>query len=307
MSVAFDHTAGAREHGDAAVGGSARRLLVAVLLLPVALSVLAAHLSAQPIEGRVMDVQTNRSIAGAIVEVFVESGERVGAVLSNNAGRFRITTNNLRGPFIIEVSAMGYGRGTWTVRQPTGRDAPRELALVPVPVDLDPLVVTSASGRTPGREWVRRRQVLGAGHYLPGAVLAEINPRSTTEFIADRLGYLVRYSERGEPVLYNPQSCMVFLLNEWPLNQAYTDENGRTEVLGPRTLDEIDLERIAAVEVFDNIADIPPGWLVNVATEFRDVTEFVVLGDGTGVIRRDPIDQGIRGCGLVNIWTWESW
>jgi hypothetical protein len=59
-------------------------------------------------------------------------------------------------------------------------------------------------------------------------------------------------------------------------------------MMGYPSLDDIPLERIAAIEVYPDMRDVPPGWLQ------------YIPASGTG-------SNGAHPCGMINVWTWDSW
>jgi len=137
----------------------------------------------QTLVGRVLDGDTGQPIANAFVEVLGENEERLAGTFTSGNGRFSIAVPTFEGPGRLAVGAIGYGQGLWEVPTPEAgqtRDV-GELEIQPVPIELAPLEVQVQRSRlTPGREWVRRRQLLGRGQFFSGAVLASLNPPSVS-------------------------------------------------------------------------------------------------------------------------------
>jgi len=111
----------------------------------------------------------------------------------------------------------------------------------------------------------------------------------------------VRYDERGTPFLNNPRAdCSLIFVNEWPMNAAMSGTVPQPRVgvqsidrppagsarelreMGFPSLDAIPLEWIAAIEVYENMRDVPPGRL-----------QFAF--------------SGAHSCAIINVWTWDSW
>jgi hypothetical protein len=146
-----------------------------------------------------------------------------------------------------------------------------DILLAPDPASIEGVTVSRERSRvTRGSEWVRQRQMTGAGSFFAGAVIEMGHRGSLGLYLASETGLWPRSGVRGVQSLRNPRGfygCIVPMLNQWPLART-----------GYRSLDEIPVERIAAVEVYDNYRDVP------------------------------PILQSTAGfCGVVNVWTWESW
>lgn len=253
-------------------------------LLVVGMLALPSVIQAQTVRGRVVDAETGEGIAQANVVVTGQTGRAFFTTTVEN-GDYELSLPE-GGVFSIQVGRVGYRAAVadslvvpdGTLFQMT------TLALVPQPIVLDELNIRGRRRLTPGREWIERRQALGKGAFFSGAVLAARNPVSLTRFLAEETGLYVRYSERGVPQVTQSfgGGCVLLFLNEWPLNRTYNI--GRySEIVGLESMDLIPLDRIAAVEVYNNMREVPAGRLW-----FSD----------TG---------GAHPCGVINIWTWDSY
>lgn len=143
-----------------------------------------------------------------------------------------------------------------------------EIVLEIAPIGIDTLQV-EVQGRVTGRERVRRRQILGKGTFFAGAVLEAANPYYISNYLAEETDLISRFG-----ALTNPNSvrdCMAIHVNHWPI--------GKT---GFSSMDEIPLDWIAAVEVYDTFDDTPED-------------------------ARMLSNTAWGGCGLVNVWLWNSW
>jgi hypothetical protein len=201
-------------------------------------------------------------------------GTPVGSSSTDPDGRFRITAED-GGVYGLLVETLFHGPVTVdSLRVGRGEElALGDIELEPIPLALDELTVQVERRRlTPGREWVRRNQSHGKGTFLPGAVVALQAGASVASYVADQTRLWVRFDERGRPALINPAGslsrCVNVLVNRW-----------RLERTGFLSLDEIPRSDIAAIEIYENERDLPPGYYF----------------DGT------------PGCGVINVWLWNSW
>lgn len=253
------------------------RLLLAAA--PPALCLLVpAVLPAQVVTGRVVDEGSSEGIAQAIVEIRDREGREVGSGLADGEGRFRVEVAPPGGPFRLAAWAMSYDRTTVDSLHLAPGDTldVGDLSIRPAPLALDRLDVAAeeTSGLLPGRELVRRRQLLEKGTFLSGAVIDADDPYSLTEYLAEAAGLMVRWGFSGRPRLRSPRArsgCMNVTINHWGMGRS-----------GYRSLDEIDPSWIAAVEIYETERDIPEEKLIG-------------------------LDQRWSGCGLVNVWLWNSW
>jgi hypothetical protein len=261
------------------MNGSRRvRLILAVGIALATATALHAPLHAQSVSGRVLDADNGAPVSQATIAVIYE-GSTVSGALTGDDGTFEISLDRA-GTYTLRVTRQGYvAQSVEEVQVGAGEQATvPDVALEPSPVILDEIRVEPRLGRLrPGRERVRQRQLLGEGTFLSGALIEQQNPRSLTEYLAQHGGFMVRYTNQGEPYLWSlrgPYNCLVVQVNHWPLRRS-----------GFRTLDEIPLHWIAAVEIYPTYREVPPeGPLV------ADI----------------EIGAGNR-CGLLNVWLWNSW
>jgi hypothetical protein len=282
---------------------------LAALLIPALPGLGTTPLHGQTLEGRIVDAETGDGVGGAFVELLTEDDQSVSAAFTDRGGRFRLdigaaTAASHEGDFFLMAGALGYGRGLWELSTLDfdGNNPLGDLAIEPVPIQLAPLEVEARRSRlTPGREWVRQRQLLGRGTFYSGAVLAALEPPSLTAHLAQQVGLRDRWDERGVASLVSDTSCMLVFVNEWPLNAASPAGISRPRVgvpinqaaaigsrvesqnMGFPSLDDIPLEWIAAVEVYHEMRDVPPGRL------------------------QRTMGGRFHACAVVNLWTWDSW
>lgn len=250
------------------------KALPAILVLAAGLA-RAGVLEAQTVTGRVVSADTEQPIPAAFVQVFDEGDERLATALSDAEGRFRAEVPAGAIPVRILVDAFGFERAAAALPAATGA-LPIELEdilLRPSPLLLDGIRVDVDRPRiTPGREFVRRHQLLGKGTFLAGAVITADAPNSLAMYVADRTPLWTTWDARGQPTLYNPRGgitrCMSVMVNRWPLERT-----------GYQSIDEIPLDAIAAIEIHERDRDLPPAYYFD-----------------------DP-----KRCGIVQVWLWNGW
>lgn len=240
----------------------------------------AAPLAAQTYEGRVVAESTGNPIVQASVAVIID-GRTIAGSLTDQNGAFSIRLSDA-GTHTLRVTAQGYSTAVAN-NVVIGTGEIRELAdfqLRPNPIALEAIIVEAERGRLRGEDKVRLRQALGVGTFFSGRELEQIRPRSLTEYLAEETGLEVRYDRWGFPYLWSPigpHHCLVVQVNHWPLSTQ-----------GFRSLDEIRLSRIAAIEIYNTVSDVPPE---------PDLVRYT----------REPRLFPDRECGLVNVWFWRSW
>lgn len=242
----------------------------------LALAATAPAVAAQSVTGRVVDARSGDAIERAIIELFDIDDEPLGLGFSDGRGRFRIEVGEPGGPYRLTARALSYREGSVDSIQvaPDGADV-GDVTLLPAPISLDTLEAEAEHGRPSGRERVRLRQLQGRGTFLAGAIVENDEPESLTHYLAEAAGLMVTYDRRdGWPRLRSPKApgdCMSITVNHWPLRSS-----------GYRSLDEIRLDWIAAIEIYNTPEDVPDERIIGMSPTFRR-------------------------CGLVNIWLWNSW
>ncbi len=234
-----------------------------------------APLDAQAVTGRVVSADSLRGIPAAFIQVFDRADNRVRTGLTDSEGRYELELARDGEPFRLQVDAFGFARASVQVPPTLTQQtlAMQDIVLEPAPIVLDELSVRADRPRlTPGREWVRRNQLHGTGTFLAGAMIANDAPDFLGAYIADRTELWVTFNSRGQSALYNPRGarsrCVDVLVNRWSLRQT-----------GYRTIDDIPAKDIAAIEIYESERDLPPGYYF----------------------------EGRPGCGIVQVWLWNSW
>ncbi len=256
---------------------------------PTALLLLPAPSEAQDVErrpaveGHIVEQGTQVPIPGAWVRIVSADGEETLAAGSTEVdGRFHLPLHPEvaahPGAVVLEAGTLGYQVG---LSDPFHLD-PDDVVTVPTlelepsPFALDTIRVQTERRQQfeiPPRERVLNRQLQGRGTFLAGASVARLPERRMDWALANRVEEFVIDPLRGlrvERTASNPDGCVGFMLNQWPVSrQEFLNE--------PRT-------NIGALEVYPEFDDIP-----------QDL-RFHVLND-----------MGSNRCGLVNAWTWHEW
>lgn len=179
--------------GSIADGGGCRRVLVvAITLLHLTLFLPIFSVSAQTIRGHLLELGTDQPIQRGLVTLIDESGERVAAVLTNEAGEFLLVAPQ---PSEYRVYAEGFGYKAAT-------DGPVTLAKdsevnVQFHLARDPLVVDSLEVTATPRNWwldssgFYERRDLGRGYFIDKELIQETNPRLPTDLFRQIPGFRV--------------------------------------------------------------------------------------------------------------------
>jgi hypothetical protein len=114
------------------------------------------------ISGQVLDQQSRAPVGGAAVNLV---GMRL-RTSTDSAGRFN-QSSLVAGTYILEVRAIGYGVTSWVVRLNEGEVVDYVFELVPIGVDLNPVVVEGQPGYFQRRmqEFEERRRA-GRGIFI---------------------------------------------------------------------------------------------------------------------------------------------
>jgi hypothetical protein len=253
-----------------------------LFLTLVAVHLAASALEAQTVRGRVIDASTGEAVRQATVAVMLD-GRTVAGSLTDDRGHFVIMIGE-PGSYGVRASGPGYlPRDLAELSAQPGEEVTlSDIRLEPNPIVIDEITVEvrRGRGRLTGEDRVRIRQLYGEGTFIPGALLAVEQPSSLTQYLAERADLHVRYDFYGSPYLWSPigpYHCLILQVNHWPMS-----------ALGYRSLDEINLRRIAAIEIYNTAAEVPP------ESQLQSFIE-------------DPRYCSCGRCGLVNVWYWSSW
>src|SRR5688572_2801807 len=121
------------------------------LLRPIGLGVLLAIFLQSPavaqngtIAGLVRSAITQSPLVAAVVQVSTPGGDRVSSAITNQSGRFQISSI-APGSYLLTVTTTGYVAGSTPNLQVTaGQTTLANFDLQPRPFDLDPVVVSAS-------------------------------------------------------------------------------------------------------------------------------------------------------------------
>jgi hypothetical protein len=244
-----------------------RSTMTALLLGALAVG----NVQAQTVRGRFVDPTSGGGIPG--VQILANDDWLIaGGAVTDSTGNFELRLPR-PGTFSLETTRTGYRTRTLevTAEGPDVIVTLGDISLETAPIVLDEVrVEIEREGLTPGREWIRQRQLAGKGIFLSGATIAEAEPVSLTQYLGDAADLWVRYDWRGRPSLVSQRSarrCIRLFVNHWPIG-----------AVGYGNLDNILLVDIAAIEIYPTHRDVP-----------------AQLTWQAGL------------CGAVNVWTWNGW
>ena len=257
------------------------RVLVVLLVLS-GLLVMRQSSSAQTIEGRLLDVADDRPIELGLVILMTEGGDSVDATVSDEQGRFAISSDE-PGRFILLASAWGYGEraegvfelgeGGWMSVDFRIRAQPLELDELLVGIDqpvLEPKVVRIG--------FVRRMQ-RGLGIHITPHEIEQHWAVQTTDLFMGRPG--VHVSPEGGVFLQGAAS--------WCSPRIYLDGILLVGVGARGGFDTfVPLGDLYAVEIYRRPSEVP--------LEYSSMSRASSVRGGGGV--------GSSGaCGVILVWT----
>ena len=220
--------------------GVAAAVVIAALTAPHGL---AAQATTGAIEGKVVDAQNERPIAGARIRV---AGTTIGAVTSE-AGTYRIGGVPAR-QVDISVRMIGYGPLTRSVVVPAGQTARLDFQISVSALQLDQVVVTGSGQQVEVKKLGNTVAVLQAPKDMPindlSSLLQAREPGLTSITSAGLTGTGARIRIRGNASLTQSNEPVIFL------------DGIRINAGGGQTsrLDDIDPQSIERIEVLKGAA-----------------------------------------------------
>jgi len=129
---------------------------------------------AATLAGHVVDHESRGPVAAARVAL----GGTAYRTVADSTGRF--TAEGIAsGTYLLQVSAIGYGTGSWVIRLEEGEVRSQDFELEPVPVQLDPVAVerqpTFAEQRATEFE---TRRASGRGYFISADNIQQTRPRT---------------------------------------------------------------------------------------------------------------------------------
>ncbi len=174
------------EFGDAS-SEEEHVILVAGYVHAVELRLLFGEIRTGRLIGQVRDARTNRPVAAAEVSV----ADREEAVETNRRGHF-ILSGLPVGAYALSVRHLGYAPLTHPVRVTQGLTTDVEIDLTPDPIELEPLVATTARPRRLELKGFYERkywaELSGGGTFFTAADIERRGPLRITHMIAEAPG-----------------------------------------------------------------------------------------------------------------------
>jgi hypothetical protein len=229
------------------------------------------ELSAQSIDGALLERGNDRPIQLGLVTLLTLDGDSVAASLTDEAGRFRVASPT-GGEFLLVASALGYeptvAGSVFTVAE--GAAMSVQFRLQPLALELEGLTVEAEQSlfRQPKliqNGFVRRAQS-GVGRFLTPYDIERSNASSTADLLAMTGRVTTRYSFGGDVIL--------MLGSRGYCTPIVYLDGVRISMSG------ISLEGIAPVSVLEG------------AEVYRSASEAPVRYGG-----------GMSGCGIIVLWT----
>ena len=183
-----------------ALSGAASGRLLATFCL-VALSAQPTSGRAQTIVGSVLDDLTSTPLFGAAVMLLDSLDTAVRWAESDSTGRFVLNVPRA-GQYRLYADRLGYSEllsDTFALRQ-TG-PVELELRMVPMPIELEAVVVTAERRRARlDRQGFYRRRDRSMGHFFDTEQILAIKPMRTTDLLRRVPGVVVRRNRIGGAV-----------------------------------------------------------------------------------------------------------
>jgi hypothetical protein len=243
-----------------------RRNRLLAVLTATCLSAIAAPAPAAAqvrLEGRAVDDATNSPIAGARIEIFDFTWQKLGQRVTDAQGLFSYTLRR-PGSYHIRVGRTGYA--TTTPRLVTGAHSyiNVEVRLKSDAVLMAPLTVVarSASIATPVLDNFHERMRLGLGTYITREDVQRIRPVAVSDLVARIPGFFFSSAANGTSRnIYSGRSagtspgCPAQIwVDGFLMNPRSTTSN---EIMG-MTLDEaVHPDDIEGIEIYRGLATVP--------------------------------------------------
>lgn len=155
-------------------------------------------LAGQTVVGRVLDDLTGAAVSTAAIMLLDSTDTQVAWAESDSEGRFFMTAPRT-GVYRLYAERLAYGEilsETFSLGDAGSVEVP--LQMVPLPVELDGLVVTTEWERVKlERAGFYRRRGRSIGYFIDEREIAERRPTLTTDLLRFVPGVLVRWSQRS--------------------------------------------------------------------------------------------------------------
>jgi len=161
---------------------------------------LAGSAEGQVLRGRLRDLRTDEPIAGGVLTLIGEGGERLVTIVTDDDGSYRIAAPGA-GTYLLEARRMGYR--AWIdgpLELQVGDDWETEYHLQRLPVQLDPVEVTAEAQRhDPYLDQVGffERQRSDFGHFVTREDIANRAAKKVTDILISIPGVRLVPGESG--------------------------------------------------------------------------------------------------------------
>ena len=216
---------------------------------------LAADVSGQVIRGRVVEDGPHRPISHADVALLNDRGRAIRSTQADSLGEFSFETPS--GAYAFVVSAPGFmTAATPAVELGAGEELQVRIVLSPNAILLAPLEVTARSRPLISgllMQAYHERRAKNQGFAITREQIDERQPRRVTDLLHMVPGVNVIFRFGGSAIEI-PGSGRRFL----PTCEVKVVVDGNLFRWGGTTIDDIPVDDIEAIEVFRNLAEIPP-------------------------------------------------
>lgn len=255
--------------------------LAALLLIGPSVS------QAQVINGRVLEVGTDRPIVGASLRLYDDKGVTQAIAIADGSGTFTLRAPRA-GQYRVRAERIGYATST-SVFFEVRSDPPMSMTvtLAPHGITLDTLRVTAESlVLEPGHSQFRRRCKAETANCFSSARIARTGATRVSDVFESVSGFAVRSEgalvaagqRKYQPNDMSRQATRVRSPFGWGCFVILLDHHGR---LTHQDLNEIDLDDVAGIEIYASYREVP--------TELRQsffASQF--WGCGVGIVWRKP-------------------
>lgn len=228
-----------------------RHLLLLSFALPGALLAPGSDAGAQgapPDRARAQATVTGvvRDTAGAPV-AYADVAGAAGRVLSDSMGRF-LLENVPPGRVVLQVRRIGYRAASWSGTAGGGERLTAELTLVPIPRDLEAVVVEASGGQARRMRGFYQRRQRNGGHFLTRDDIAPHDDSRLTDLLRARVPGVSLTSS-------GPGPTRLRLRNQRCAPMVWID--GASTPAAEFDVDVIQPFTVAAIEVYPGTATTP--------------------------------------------------
>ena len=263
-----------------------RHLLLLSFALPGALLAPGSDAGAQgapPDRARAQATVTGvvRDTAGAPV-AYADVAGAAGRVLSDTMGRF-LLENVPPGRVVLQVRRIGYRAASWSGTAGGGERLTAELTLVPIPRDLEAVVVEASGGQARRMRGFYQRRQRNGGHFLTRDDIAPHDDSRLTDLLRARVPGVSLTSS-------GPGPTRLRLRNQRCAPMVWID--GASTPAAEFDVDVIQPFTVAAIEVYPGTATTPAEFRTSVGRDNCGGT--IVIWSRMGPVEDESIDDAVN-------------